>query len=800
MKYYMMGLCFLCLGTIQAQKCSLTFLGEIKDFHDNTPISSANIYITHLDRYVVSDFDGKFKIENLCEGEVELVISHVGCDTKTVRVTIKGDVFESIALEHHIEELEEVAIKGNRQIKTTITSQETVLKTKTIEQYSRLSLGDALKEVAGVSSINTGNSIVKPMINGLHSSRLIILNNNVRLQDQEWGIEHAPNIDINSADQISVIKGAGALAYGGDAIGGVIVVKPRRAIRKDSLFGKTIFGGQTNGRGYNLTSSLHKTYQSGWFASIQGSSKQNGDFEASDYNLTNTGVRSNSFSIQTGKRTFESGFELYYSYIGNDIGILSSSHIGNVNDLITAINSKEPAIIRKFSYDIENPRQDVTHHLFKSTYFKRFKNFGKVSLQYDYQNNNRLEFDIRRGELNNDAALDLTLQTHTLLADANLDANLDRKVNFGVLARYQDNYAPNTGARRLIPNYEKYDFGSYITSEWRINDNVFFDAGLRYDFTRVDAFKFYRRTRWIAQGYDVEFSDFEVPREDISGANIFTNPVFDFHTISASMGMRYDINIKSYLLANYSLSSRPPNPAELFSDGLHHSAARIELGDLRLNPEIANRISVTHNYETTNFNITSNVFYNDINDYMYLRPTSVLQSNRGAFPVWEYEQTDARLFGLDITMTYDISNRINWLNKTAFIKGYDENGMPLIDIPAFNTRNSIRYRKDDWYNFSASLESEWVFEQNEFPDFNFEIENPSTGESVLLDISTPPPAYNLFHFYSEATFALSKKTNLNVAFGINNLFDTSYRNYLNRLRYFADDLGRNVTLQVKLNY
>ncbi|MFT6730300.1 MAG: iron complex outermembrane receptor protein, partial [Glaciecola sp.] len=51
MKYYMMGLCFLCLGTIQAQKCSLTFLGEIKDFHDNTPISSANIYITHLDRY-----------------------------------------------------------------------------------------------------------------------------------------------------------------------------------------------------------------------------------------------------------------------------------------------------------------------------------------------------------------------------------------------------------------------------------------------------------------------------------------------------------------------------------------------------------------------------------------------------------------------------------------------------------------------------------------------------------------------------------------------------------------------------
>lgn len=788
-------------GISNAQDCSLTLLGELTDFHDGTPISSANIYIRNLDRYIVSDFDGKFKIEKLCPGDLTLVISHVGCETKTVTFNLKGDTFKAIALEHHIEELNEVSLKGNSS-KETKTAQESVIKAKTLDKYTALNLGDALKEVSGVSSINTGSSIVKPMINGMHSSRILILNNNVRLQDQEWGIEHAPNIDINSADQISVIKGSGALAFGGDAIGGVIVIKPKRAIRKDSLYGKTILNGQTNGRGYSLTSSLNKSFKSGWYANIQGTLKQNGDFKAPDYNLTNTGVQSQSFSIQTGKNTFESGFELFYSYISNDIGILSSSHIGNVNDLINAINSKQPAIIRDFSYDILNPRQEVVHHLFKGQYFKRFKNFGKVSLQYDYQNNNRLEFDIRRGggELSNDAALDLTLQTHTLIANVATDANLRRKLNFGILARYQDNYAPDTGVRRLIPNYEKYDFGTYITTEWQINDDVLLDAGLRYDFSRVDAFKFYQRSRWEERGYDLDFPEFEVPREDISPGNIFTNPVFDFHNISASLGTRYDINDKSYLLANYSLSSRPPNPAELFSDGLHHSAARIELGDLRLDPEIANRISMTYNYDSTNLNFTANIFYNAVNDYMYLRPSGVLQSNRGAFPIWEYEQTDAKLFGLDLTLSYDISNRLNWLNKTAFIKGYDDTDLPLIDIPAFNTTNSIRYRNQEWYNFSASLESEWVFEQNEYPDFNFEIENPTTNETELLDISTPPPAYNLLHFYTEATFALNKKTNLNIAFGINNLLDTSYRNYLNRLRFFADDLGRNITLQVKLNY
>ena len=49
-----------------SQNCNYTFLGELKDFHDATPIESATIYIKESDKYLVSDFDGKFKIENLC--------------------------------------------------------------------------------------------------------------------------------------------------------------------------------------------------------------------------------------------------------------------------------------------------------------------------------------------------------------------------------------------------------------------------------------------------------------------------------------------------------------------------------------------------------------------------------------------------------------------------------------------------------------------------------------------------------------------------------------------------------------
>jgi len=785
-------------SAIHSQNCNYTFIGEVIDFHDGTSMSGATVNIETLNRYTAADINGKFSIKNLCNGQLSLVISHVGCETKRILVNINGDTYSKINMEHHLEELDEVRLR-NRGSKITKTAQETVIKNNVLKRYSNLSLGDALKEVSGISSINTGSTIVKPMINGLHSSRILILNNNVRLQDQEWGIEHAPNIDINSANQISVIKGAGALAYGGDAIGGVVVINPSIIVRKDTLYGRTLLGGQTNGRGYNISSTLNKNFSSGWFAQVQGSYKRNGDFKARNYNLTNTGSSSKGLATRFGKNKFQSGFEIYYSFLKSEIGILGASHIGSVFDLERAINSGQPSINRGFSYGINAPKQDITHHLTKANYYKRFSNFGKVTLQYDYQNNKRLEFDVRIGDRRDIPAIDLTLQTQTVLADLNLDANLDRKLNLGIMGRFQDNFAsPETGVRRLIPDYKKYDFGVYTTSEWRINNSLIIDAGIRYDFNRIDAKKFYRKSRWEERGYDIDFSDIiieELPTQ------LLTNPIFNYHNISVSAGAKFYLNDTSYLIGNYALSSRPPNPSELFSDGLHHSAARFELGDIRYGKEVSNRVSISYSYKSTKFNLLTEVFYNNIKDFIYLRPFDFISTIRGPFPFWEYQQNHAELFGIDLNTNYNFTNNWQWQNKTALTKGYDlENDIPLIDIPAFNTMNQITYKKKTWHNFSASLKSEWVFEQNELPDFNFEVENQLNGERTLIDISTPPPAYNLLHFYSEATFTFNKKTNLNVSFGINNILNTSYRNYLNQLRFFSDDLGRNITLQIQFNY
>jgi iron complex outermembrane receptor protein len=217
-----------------AQDCNITFKGRIIDFHDKTPILGASIAVINLNRYTTSNMDGVFEINNLCKGKIILEVKHISCETKQITIDIYKSINKEIFLEHHLEELNEVVVKTNT--KTEQSSVEQSIKKAVIEEYTDKSLGDALHTISGVSSLSTGNSIVKPMIHGLHSSRLLIINNTVRIFDQEWGDEHAPNVDINASDRIDVIKGANTLKYGSDAIGGLILLKPKRYAVKDSLF------------------------------------------------------------------------------------------------------------------------------------------------------------------------------------------------------------------------------------------------------------------------------------------------------------------------------------------------------------------------------------------------------------------------------------------------------------------------------------------------------------------------------------------------------------------------------------
>ena len=783
--------------TYSQDTCKGIFEGRVIDYHNNITLANATIEVLGKGIIAKTDATGNFRLENLCPGATDFEISHPDCDTVQLTVDIQELTNMDIRLEHHLEELDEVKVVGATKKKTN-SSQELVIQTKTIEQYSSGTLGDALKEISGVSSLNTGANIVKPIIHGLNGSRVLLLNNGVRMQDMEWGDEHAPNIDINAAGSISIIKGAAALQYGGDAIGGVILLEQSRMPKKDSLFGKTLLSGLTNGRGGNINTELIKTYENGWFVKGQASFKRLGDVEAPDYILSNTGIQELGGSFTIGKHDFKKGWEAFYSYYDAEIAILRASHIGNVDDLIRSINSGQPEVIRPFTYDLQNPRQEVTHHLAKLKGYKRFEGFGRWNLQYDFQSNRRFEYDVRRGDNDDRASLDLELTTHSLSTDIKWDANDKYKLTFGLLGRYQDNFAnPDTGVRRLIPDYEKYDFGTFLIGEYVINDELLLDGGVRFDYSKIDAQKFYRTSRWEERGYDTEFQELVV--EDL-GTQLLTNPEFDYQNISSTIGLQYKRSNDNIFRFNYALAQRAPNPSELFSDGLHHSAARIELGDLRIKSETSHKISASKEQNFKHWGFTLEPYANFINDFILLEPTGVEFTIRGAFPVWEYRQTNARLLGVDMMAYVDLHQNWSTNHQFSLVKGTDtENNIALINIPSANFKNKISFTKEEWNNLEISLESQYVFRQNEFPE-NISVFSPNQQQEVLLDINTPPDAYHLMSLYSEAKFSLSKRVQLTTSLTVNNLFNTNYREYLNRQRFFADDLGRNIILQLKLNY
>ena len=791
--YSIFSIC--CFNTL-GQNCDNKLSIEVIDLHDGSSLVNTNIYFEEIDIGGKTDQNGIIVFENLCDGSYTLSVSHEDCETLNVKVAVKKDTYKKVYLEHHLNELQEIIVTSSNRVNSKSLFENKISK-EVLDDYNSRTLGEVLQTVTGVSTLNSGSYLSKPVINGLHSSRVILINNDVRLEDQEWGIEHAPSIDINSIDKLSVIKGASALQYAGDAVGGVIIAETSNEKLVDDLYGSVTTNLQSNGRGGSVSTNFTKTKSNGWYYKFQGTLKQMGDFETADYFMTNTGFQENNISLKAGLNRIDHGFEIYYSLFSNQLGILRSSHVHTAIDIINAINNEIPSVIEEFSYDINIPRQKISHNLVKIKAFKNF-NFGKLSMRYDYQVNDRKEFDIRRGGRTN-PVLDLNLQTHALALD--LQSKFDSSSNFkaGISGRYQKNFPdPATGVKRIIPDYKKYDFSFYSIYDTTFNEDWLVEAGIRYDFSHINSYKYYRTSLWELRNYNELFPEFLV--EDL-GTNTLTNPKFDFHNISSNLGVRYSINEGENIYLNYSISSRKPNPSELFSEGLHHSSARIEIGDLSFQSEVGNNISLTYNLSNEKSALTFNSFINYVNDFIYIIPVRTTTTLAGVFPVWEYMQSDANLYGFDVKYDKQYFDNFFIVHQFSLVKGYERsNDKPLINMPPANLKNSISYNFLDFNNLNISLESEYVFEQNEYPDTNFEIYIPTSQTYAMLDTSTPPQAYHLLNLSSSIQFGSKNGGEYKINVRVENLFNNLYKDYLNRLRYFTHDMGRNIMLSLNYNY
>ena len=222
MRYFIILFVFLSFSNYAQTTCHCSLKGIVASKENKEKVPGAYVYIKGTNKATVTDANGLFLIKDLCPGKYTLVCQMASFDPIETTINLTDEHEEDFELSTHDEHLQEVFVQGRKQ---EITSQLTSkLNSEERSQKDGLSLGEMLKGLTGVQSLQTGSSVSKPVIHGLHSSRVIILNQGVRQEGQNWGSEHAPEIDPFVSKNIQVIKGPGGLRYGGDAIGGIVTV------------------------------------------------------------------------------------------------------------------------------------------------------------------------------------------------------------------------------------------------------------------------------------------------------------------------------------------------------------------------------------------------------------------------------------------------------------------------------------------------------------------------------------------------------------------------------------------------
>jgi iron complex outermembrane recepter protein len=768
-----------------AQECKAGMNGVIED-ENGEPMVGATVWIEALKSGTTTDLNGAFTFSNLCPGTYTLLIRFVGYEDQTVSTRIPVSKTQIVQMKPSVEILHDLVIEGDHIQRHSLSQSLSILSEDQLLVNKGKTLGEMLQEVPGVTNIMTGPSVFKPVINGLHSQRLLILNNGIRQEGQQWGIDHAPEIDTYIASELEVIKGAEAVRYGSDAMGGAILINPSPLHYSEGVGGEVNLAFASNNRmgafSGMLEGGLAKHTGLAW--RVQGTLKKGGDFHAPDYNLSNTGAEEHNFSTSLGYRRDKNQAEVYFSSFNTTIGILRSSHTGNLDDLQNSIVNNRPWYIDDFTYDVAPPKQQIAHQLVKARFKRNFTTATALTILYGGQFNHREEYDVRRDK-KEIPALSLDLFANTI--DATLDFGKGYWFGSGGISLSAKANSNLTG-NGLLPNYDQQSGALFLIER-------------------------YKKEKWLVElGARI---DRQLLKPKMYEKEILLTPEYNFTYSALSAGGSLFINTTTRLSSNVGLTTRTPQVNELFSQGLHHGSAAIEEG-LLITPDgintLSSAINLEHSYKWTStlqmqrksFSGEITGYLNYFDNYVYLTPYETRLTVRGFFPVFQYRQTNAFLAGSDFSIEVPLTKAVNYSLKASYVYAADQlnSNNRLTFIPPASITNTFKYTISalgKWKDLTMTIKGDYVLRQTRAPETIYPADIPSTPVGTNFDFMDAPDSYFLVRIDLAATLPLGNRE-LTFALTGENLMNNSYRNYMNRLRYYADETGINILARINYKF
>ena len=794
------------LDVLSQDICDRSISGKIIDNETKSPLSDVivraisdpqvygnRVLYNSSDKFYISDENGKFLLEDLCAEEDSLLFSRIGY--QDTLISLDTDYW-TVSLTEKSVKLENVTISDEREKilgAQTMSRQSISLDDKVIDRTS--SFASIASEVDGVTFISTGSNVERPVIHGLYGNRVLVLNNYLKHGFQNWGDDHAPEINVSSVDRISVLKGSSGVRFGPEALGGAIIVEPDPMKLKQPYYFNTNFGYQTNGRGRNFSVDTGKGYKNLGF-NVGLSHIKIGDRHAPSYSLTNSGKEEKGFNIGLHYHLNNFDIKFYYSYVDVNLALLRSSVFHSGNAISRAISSEEPLFIRPFSFDINEPNQLVDHHLAKVNINWWYNENDKLSFVFGRQLNKRKEFDVRRNA--EKPIIDLDLITTDLMIDwdHSFSENSDGLIGLHFFNQDNDNN-PGTSTTPYIPNYNTNRYSFFLIENLKFG-NKQFEIGIRVD----------------NEDYNVRGR--EVSQKIFRDEHSLTNTTF-------SVGFENQLSERFSFRTNLGSAWRTPNMAELYSFGSHgfknsfgllryyyneNNELRTDkvtiMSESLLSPEKSLKLINELDYKSEKNEMKLTLFSNYIMNYVFQRPIGLYGTIRGPMPYFIFDQSDVLFIGSDFTIKREFSKKfksslaINYL----WSNNLDNNGK-LINQPPVRIENNLDFKIDSFWkvDFSEiSINPSYTFHQFQAP-MTITPENLISGtanitsETDIFDFKDAPEGYFLLDF--------SWKLNINdfgVSLIVKNLLNEKYRNYLNEMRYFADEPGRNFIINLSYRF
>ncbi len=714
-----------------------TIQGTVNDITNNQPIPEVNVYLPELNHGTVTNEKGEFILNNLPDRALKVQFSYVGYKTIIEVIDEKTTAAGfDVLLEPAVLQAEEVVISGG----TYSTQHENAIKIELITPKELSSSGtptlmEALSYVPGVDMIAKGTGVAKPVIRGLSMTNVLMLNNGVKLENFQFSENHPYIIDEFGVDQVEIIKGPASLLYGSDAVGGVINMIKEKPAPAGAIIGdfNTQYHSNTSGVVSNL--GVRGSSES-FFWNLRAGQKSHMDYTDGDGEFVpNTRFNETSLKAGLGLKKKNGLFRVYYDYNQPKLGM--------------SVGAALPYATEK-SRKNEVWYQDLTNHVI-STRNTLFLSAVKLDFNASYQMNNRaLQTDTTTPafEMVNMDMNTLSYEVKSTFSKIN-NGEIIAGVQ-GALKTNRNNEAPN----HVIPDADVNDFGVFALAMNTFFDHLKTQLGVRYDYRSIQTVEEPGK-----EAIDTEFGDF-----------------------SASGGATYHFNDKLLLRANIASAYRTPNIAELTQNGMH--GVRYEQGNADLTSQRSYEGDLSVHYHSNVVMADISVFYNRINDYIFIAPTDEYTTS-GAL-IYRYSQHDSRLYGTEATVNV---LPLEWMNLQAtysWLVGEYDDGTYLPFIPQNKLRAEMRLTKEKLGALNKpffKLGCLYAFEQDK----------PSVYESTT-------DSYTLVNACIGTNIAWNKQT-ITVSVLANNLLNETYMDHLSTLKGMGyNNIGRNISLNLTIPF